>query len=130
MPERAQCADRATVARMGRSVARRVAALALLAAALVAPGSTPAGAATARFVSGWVPYWNSADGRASFNTMPTMFEDISPFFATTNIDGSIGMLNTTAFRQTITDARAQGLTVLPSITDGTGNQMATLLGTP
>lgn len=76
-----------------------------------------------RFVSGWVPYWNATQGRAAFTNpqATTMFNDISPFFYTALSDGTIGLVGSqSALDATVNAARAQGLNVLPSITDGSG----------
>jgi spore germination protein YaaH len=79
-----------------------------------------------RFVSGWVPYWGATEGRAGFMdpNATTMFQDISPFWYTALPDGTIGLVGTaSALKTTVDAAHAQGLTVLPSITDGSGKWM-------
>jgi spore germination protein YaaH len=88
-----------------------------------------------RFVSGWVPNWAPTEGRAAFtNAAATpMFSDISPFFFTaTAPDGIPGIVGSEAqLKQTVDAARSRGLTVLPSITDGTGKGvMAAILADP
>jgi spore germination protein len=112
----------------------RPAAAVFLVAGVIALGSgEPVRAAPARQISGWVPYWDSAEGRASFAdpTMAAAFEDISPFFSSANSAGQIATLNPSAMRATIDAARAKALFVLPSITDGTGpGEMAALLADP
>jgi spore germination protein YaaH len=84
-----------------------------------------------RFVSGWVPYWNATQGRAGFMdpSATSMFKDISPFFYTALPDGTIGLVGTAAQLKTTVDAaHARGITVLPSITDGSGKwMMATVI---
>jgi spore germination protein YaaH len=85
----------------------------------------------ARFINGWVPYWNATAGRAGFINPATsgMFNDISPFFYSAMPDGTIGLVGTQAqLNTTVTAAHARGLTVLPSITDGSGKwMMATVI---
>jgi spore germination protein YaaH len=77
-----------------------------------------------RFVSGWVPYWSATQGRAGFTAVPSMFTDVSPFFYTALPDGNIGLVGSQAqLNQTVTDAQARGIKVLPSITDGSGKWM-------
>ena len=84
-----------------------------------------------RFVSGWVPYWNASEGRAGFTNPANtaMFNDISPFFYTALPDGTIGLVGSQSqLTATVTAAQAHGLTVLPSITDGSGKwMMATVI---
>jgi spore germination protein len=88
-----------------------------------------------RFVSGWVPNWAPTQGRAGFtNAAATpMFQDISPFFfSATAPDGIPGIVgNESQLKQTVDAAKTRGLTVLPSITDGTGpGAMAAILADP
>jgi spore germination protein YaaH len=82
-----------------------------------------------RFVNGWVPYWNATQGRAGFTNHGSMFNDISPFFFSAQPDGSIALVGSQAqLNATVTAAHTQGLTVLPSITDGSGKwMMATVI---
>jgi spore germination protein YaaH len=82
-----------------------------------------------RFVNGWVPYWNATQGRAGFTNHASMFNDISPFFFTALPDGTIGLVGTQGqLDATVQAARIRGLTVLPSITDGSGKwMMATVI---
>jgi spore germination protein YaaH len=58
-----------------------------------------------------------------------MFNDISPFFFSAQPDGSIALVGSQAqLNATVTAAHTQGLTVLPSITDGSGKwMMATVI---
>jgi spore germination protein YaaH len=82
-----------------------------------------------RFVNGWVPYWTATQGRVGFTNNPAMFNDISPFFYSALPDGTIGLVGSAdALKKTTDDAHARGLTVLPSITDGSGKwMMATVI---
>jgi Glycosyl hydrolases family 18 len=91
----------------------------LVAAAMVALSAcTPPG-----FINGWAPYWTGAQGRAGFSNPAAtpMFSDISPFFFTAAADGTIDLVGSAAqLNTTVHEAHIRGLTVLPSITDGSG----------
>jgi spore germination protein YaaH len=79
-----------------------------------------------RFVSGWVPYWTAPEGRVAFSNpqASTMFSDVSPFFFSALPDGTIGLVGSeNQLKLTVDAAHAQGLQVLPSITDGSGQWM-------
>jgi spore germination protein YaaH len=84
-----------------------------------------------RFVSGWVPYWSATEGRLGFSNAEatTMFSDISPFFFSALPDGTIGLVSSESqLKLTVDAAHQHGLTVLPSITDGSGKwMMATVI---
>ena len=86
-----------------------------------------------RFVSGWVPYWAPAAGRAGFTdaAASSMFSDISPFFFNALPDGTIGMVGggtESQLKLTVDAARARGITILPTITDASGKwMMATVI---
>lgn len=86
-------------------------------AVVVLTGCTP-------IVSGWVPYWEASEGRASYSNsqIAPMFADVSPFwFSATGPTGAITRIGgETELKATVDAARAKGLTVLPSVTDGTG----------
>ena len=89
-----------------------------------------------RFVSGWIPNWSSdvvADGTSALtNGQGAVFTDVSPFgFSAT----SATTIATSGSESTLTTAvnvlRANGLPVLPSITDGTGRLvMAGIMADP
>ncbi len=87
---------------------------------------TPSG-----FISGWVPYWNATQGRVAYMTPAAtpMFKDISPFFYSAQVDGTIALVGSaTQLKTTVDTAQARGLKVLPSITDGSGKWiMATVI---
>ncbi len=84
-----------------------------------------------RFISGWVPYWNAPQGRLGFTNADasSMFSDISPFFFTALPDGTIANVGSdTQLKTTVDAAKARGIKVLPSITDGSGKWiMATVI---
>jgi spore germination protein YaaH len=75
-------------------------------------------------VSGWVPYWDATAGSAAFSNsqVAPLFGDVSPFwFSATGPTGTITRVGSeSSLNTTVAAARAKGLTVLPSITDGTG----------
>ena len=83
-------------------------------------------------VSGWVPYWSATQGSAAFSDaqVAPLFGDVSPFwFSATGPTGTITRVGSESeLNATVAAARAKGLTVLPSITDGTGTgAMAAIL---
>ena len=85
-----------------------------------------------RFVNGWVPYWSATEGRQAYTSgAAPMFSDVSPFFFTSQPDGTVAIVagaSETQFTTTITTAKANGLQVLPTITDGSGAlTMATVI---
>jgi spore germination protein YaaH len=84
-----------------------------------------------RFISGWVPYWNAPDGRLGFtnSAATSMFKDISPFFYSAQPDGTIALVGSQSeLTKTVNAAHDRGITVLPSITDGSGKWvMATVI---
>lgn len=85
---------------------------------IVLSACTPSG-----FISGWVPYWNAPQGRTAYMTPEAtpMFKDISPFFFSAQADGTIALVGSaTQLTTTIHEAHIRGITVLPSITDGSG----------
>jgi spore germination protein YaaH len=101
-----------------------------IAAAMIALSAcTPAG-----FISGWVPYWNAPQGRVAYmNPDATpMFKDISPFFFSAQPDGTIVLVGASGqLTTTVHEAHIRNLTVLPSITDGSGRlTMTTILADP
>lgn len=75
-----------------------------------------------RFVSGWVPYWNASQGRLAYTGgADTMFTDISPFFFSAQADGTIAVVGSESqLKLTVDTAKARGIKVLPTITDGSG----------
>lgn len=89
-------------------------------AAIVNPSFGPA---PADFVSAWVPWWSGAAGRAAIedSTLSGTIGDVSPFWYGTANDGSITLLGTqTNLNSAVNAARANGLTLIPTIADGTG----------
>jgi spore germination protein YaaH len=90
---------------------------AIAAAVALLTGCTP-------IVSGWVPYWDATAGSAAFSNadVAPMFDEVSPFwFSATGPTGTITRVGSeSSLNATVEAARAKGLVVLPSITDGTG----------
>lgn len=83
-----------------------------------------------RFVSGWVPYWGATQGRAAYTGgAGGMFRDVSPFFFSAQADGTIALIGSLSQLNTIVStAHSYGITVLPTITDGSGPlTMATVI---
>ncbi len=110
--------------------ARVTMALALLATAVAVPGGTspftttdPAAAATPlRFVSGWIPVWNTA-GLASLQANQgneLVMVDPSPFnfSVTSSTTFAMSATNSTNFTTVARALRAKGLPVIPALTDG------------
>ena len=101
-------------ARRHRHLAHAAAAIATVG---LLTGCTP-------IVSGWVPYWEATAGTAAFSNsqVAPLFGDVSPFwFSATGPTGVITRVGSeTSLNATVKAARDSGLTVLPSITDGTG----------
>ncbi len=105
-------------------------ALALMAAAVALPGGTPpftttdpAGAATPlRFVSGWIPVWNTTgltslqanQGNELVMTDPSPFN----FSVTSSTTFAMSATNSANFATVTRALRAKGLPVLPALTDG------------
>ncbi|MDO8363640.1 MAG: glycosyl hydrolase family 18 protein [Actinomycetota bacterium] len=75
-----------------------------------------------RFVSGWVPYWGGAPGRAVINDagIAPLLNDVSMLWYGTADNGTITTLGSaTSLQSTVDAARAQGLPVIPTIFDST-----------
>ena len=93
-----------------------------------------AGCDANRFVSGWIPYWNSTSGRATIenSSAALLYSDVSPMWYGTAADGSIvATSSTTTLATTVAAARAQGLPVIPAIFDGTATGvMSAILANP
>lgn len=105
----------------------------LIAFALVASLlSTPSSAATRRVVSGWIPYWSTDAGLASFTANADLFSDVSPFWHALTGDSTVSDQESSADRtRVIAAARAAGVPVVPAITDGTGTgRLAAALADP
>ena len=87
-----------------------------------------------RFVSGWVPYWQSSDGTAAINSdAASAMGEMSPFwYSATGSSATITRTGSASALATVMSAlRAQGLPVVPSITDGTSaGVMSALIANP
>lgn len=97
--------------------------------------SPTVGAATpARFVTGWIPYWESIEGGDGLAAAPQIFSEISPFLyratgaTTISINPSSG---TVAVRRVLDAARALGQPVIATVVDSMGKGgMAAVLADP
>ena len=87
--------------------------------AVVGPSLSPA---PPDFVSGWIPWWSGAAGRTAIENpaLGGTIGDVSPFWHGIADDGSITLLGTQAsLSAAVFAARSNGLTLIPSIADGT-----------
>lgn len=87
-----------------------------------------------RFVTGWVPWWGGSAGREIIDDPggAALFGEVSLFWYATAAGGAIERLgSSTSLQTTITSLRAQGLPVVPTITDGTAaGVMSAVLDNP
>jgi spore germination protein YaaH len=86
-----------------------------------------------RYISGWAPYWSPSTSTASFTANADLFEDVSPFWY--QAQGAPGTIvpnvSTSGMSALVDAARAQGVPVLPAITDGHGpGGLAAILADP
>ena len=117
----------------------------LVTTATVLPGTARAdGAPPKRIVSGWIPYWMSSpahpEGINSTVQNADLFTDVSPFWfsATSKSGGGVQIKFNPNFTNGAANAawamgqlRAAGVTVFPSIADGSGKgRMAATLADP
>jgi spore germination protein YaaH len=110
----------------------------------VAPAASADGPAPKRIVSGWLPYWMTSPSRPvgvnSTVANADLFTDVSPFWfsATAKSGGGVQVKFNPNFSNGAANAawamgqlKAAGLTVLPSIADGSGKgRMASTLADP
>ncbi len=110
-----------------RPTRRRVALAASLAVVLVltatgsaAPVSAADGGPLRRGLSGWVPYWESTDGRAAFLANSDLFEELSPFWHAAQGGPADILLKASAstLSSVVQAGRARNVPVVPTITDG------------
>jgi len=99
-----------------------LALVAVLTSTLLIP-LAPADAASSqprRIVTGWIPYWQTADGTASVEANADLFNEVSPFWhsatGTTSISSQVSPSTRNA---TVARLKAAGVRVIPSVTDGT-----------
>ena len=85
-------------------------------------------------IDGWAPYWALGVADASVGRYGTWLREVSPFwFQTTGATSIVEHDNVPVDQaaQFVQTARAQGVAIVPSITDGMGaGQMAALLADP
>lgn len=119
----------------------RLAGVAILASsvALVAmPAASPAAAAPSavpaangvpkRMMSGWLPYWTTAESVNAVVANADLFSDVSPFWhnAATSSSTPSGVtlqnnsLSSGSRASNLATLKGRGIEILPSITDGTG----------
>ncbi|MEO5725006.1 MAG: glycosyl hydrolase family 18 protein, partial [Ilumatobacteraceae bacterium] len=109
-----------------RRAVSSLAALAIAACAtLIGTSSAPAASARpSRFVSIWVPYWDSTAGAGSYssNANADLYTEVSPFYLQAVGSGAVVTVSgyQTQFNKSVTLARSKGLKVIPTITDATG----------
>lgn len=108
-----------------------VCAVALLAVPSASPAAAvaPSEAGTPkRMMSGWLPYWTTAESVNSFVANADLFSDISPFWhnAAKSSSSPSGVtiqnnsLSSGSRASNLATLKGRGVAVLPSITDGTG----------
>lgn len=94
---------------------KRIACASCVCIALCAPGIARAASFE---VTGWIPYWRSATGTA--DTLPNLdkLTEVNPFVYTVKTDGTLvdnGKLDEEPWKSFITEARAKGVRVIPTI---------------
>ena len=94
---------------------------------------TTSAATPARFVAGWVPYWQVTEGLAGPTSAPSVIASLSPFFHVVRSATSIQLAggSATSLGRVVSAARAQGWPVLPTVSDGMGaGGLAAVLADP
>lgn len=113
---------------------RRWAAVGVAGAAVISvlSSATPASAVNKPrpLMTGWMPYWTTAESMAAYTQNADLFADISPFWHDTAQDGArsvriINHLSAAERRVQLARLRAAGKPIIPSITDGTGGLFMT-----
>jgi len=110
----------------GRVVGRRTVVAAVVAIAL-AVGVMPANAATTtpprRIMSGWLPYWTTAQSTQRVLANADLFNEVSPFWFSAVTSGSgltiTSQVDAATRASTGAQLEARGISVVPTITDGT-----------
>ena len=112
-------------------LASAVAMVGLPAASSAAAAPTVAPANTGvpkRMMSGWLPYWTTAESVKSVVDNADLFSDVSPFWHNATKSGSSASgvalenntLNSGTRASNLAQLKGRGFDILPSITDGTG----------
>ena len=94
---------------------------------------TLVGCDTRRFLNGWAPYWMATSSTETFSDGAEVFEEVSPFWyqATTDAGTITPNATTTPMAPLRAAAEAEGVPVLPSITDGhPEGELAAILADP
>lgn len=115
-----------------------VSLIACLAAASVLAFSVPGQAGAAdpqppkRFVTGWLPYWNTADATKSVVRNSNVFQDVSPFVFDANSKTNIALTtDADEWRQMRRSMRGAGIAIIPTVaTDLTADEFAHILRNP
>ena len=81
-----------------------------------------------------MPNWERTDGITAINSAGLLFGEVMPFWYSAKPDGSVSLItntSSTALRDVVRAARAQGQRVVPSIVDATGKaRLAEILADP
>jgi len=78
----------------------------------------PAQAYAAIEVSGWIPYWRTADGTADAREHIEQFTEVNPFAYSVKSDGSLSdtaKISQSAWKRLIRDARRNDVRVIPTV---------------
>ena len=118
-----------------RSRTKILCVVAFAAMALLPEPGAGSAATPRKFVNGWVPAWASSavtNGSANLAANASIISDVMPFaFSATGTTSLVPSGSQTDLNRAVTNARDAGLTVVPSITDGTGKGvMAAILDNP
>jgi spore germination protein len=79
--------------------------------------SPPAGQVPRLAVSGWLPDWSGADGKASVQDNTGTLDEVNPTWYSLNADGTLRARSFARDRRFVADRHAQGMKVLPMIDD-------------
>ena len=100
-----------------------VAAAGLVSLLVLVPASSPVSASRAPFVNIWVPYWDTSAGTRSYGSAENaaLYRSVSPFSFQADVYGNVNVVGgTTVLNKATATARASGLAVIPTVTDGAG----------
>ena len=85
-----------------------------------------------KFVTGWLPYWNTADAMASVVNNAKVFQDASPFVFDANSKTDIALTaSTDDWRHMRRSLKRAGIANIPTVaTDLTADQFARIIKNP